>query len=96
MRINIYSQEITNETAVVLKEGLNSEGAKETFAGIRWFMHSPEILHHTLDDDDRSAVTIWLPRSEKRRQQLAATLHEMGEAVAAFAIEGGIVYEAEQ
>jgi len=29
------------------------------------------MLHHPPKDDDRSAVTFWLPKSPERREQMA-------------------------
>jgi hypothetical protein len=57
MRINVYSQELTKE--VVLVEKTSSNG--QTHYGVRMYLASPDILDHTADDDDRSAVTFWLP-----------------------------------
>lgn len=70
MRINIYSQELTNQIALVHKDGLNAEGEPETFYGVRFYLVSAETLHHTEKDDDRSAVTFWLPKSETRKEAL--------------------------
>jgi hypothetical protein len=81
MRVNVYSQELTSEIEMVLKVGKNDEGNHTTFEGVRWYLHSSEYLHHSLDDDDRSAITIWLPRSTHRRKELAKTLIEMAALV---------------
>jgi hypothetical protein len=29
------------------------------------YLASPDILHHTADDDDRSAITFWIPNAER-------------------------------
>ncbi len=50
MRINIYTEELTDEVEVVEKGG---------FHGLRFYLKSPEELHHDADDDDRSAITFW-------------------------------------
>lgn len=71
MRINVYSQELTDETMLITKEGTNEAGEPETFYGVRMMLHSPEQLHHTVDDDDRSGITFWLPKSRHRRLALA-------------------------
>ena len=81
MRINVYSQELTNDVEIVEKEGTNEEGKSETFYGIRLYLHSSDMLHHTETDDDRSAITLWLPKSEDRRNALADTLMRMGELI---------------
>lgn len=59
MRINVYSQELTRDVSLVETE---AEGF--TYYGVRMFLASPDVLHHTPEDDDRSAVTFWLPNSE--------------------------------
>jgi hypothetical protein len=41
------------------------------YSAVRMFLHSPEQLHQTAEDDDRSAITFWLPRSSARREWLA-------------------------
>lgn len=56
MRLNIYQEEITNEVALVSK----TTEAGRTFYGARVFLASAPELHHTEDDDDRSAVTFWV------------------------------------
>jgi hypothetical protein len=57
MRINVYSQELTKEVSLVSK----TDERGNTHYGVRMFLASPDILHHTPDDDDRSAVTFWIP-----------------------------------
>lgn len=59
MRINVYAEELTTETEVVTKEPENVPGV--TFYGIRLYLESPDILHQDADDDDRSAITLWVP-----------------------------------
>lgn len=61
MRINVYSQEITNELAFVMKRAENGP----VYYGVRMYLASPDILHHTPDDDDRSAITFWIPHKCK-------------------------------
>jgi hypothetical protein len=34
---------------------------ERTFYGVRVFLESPSVLHHSPDDDDRSAITFWVP-----------------------------------
>lgn len=59
MRIQIYSQELTKEVTLI---GKVADTGLEYF-GVRFFLASPEILHHTPEDDDRSAVTFWVPQN---------------------------------
>lgn len=54
MRINIYSEEITDRVEKITKEANG-----HTFYGVRFYLKSPDDLHHTPDDDDTSAVTFW-------------------------------------
>lgn len=73
MRINVYSQELTSEVVVIEKE--SNTGL--TYSAVQIILHSSEKLHHPPEDDDRSAVTFWLPKSRKRRQELADTFRRM-------------------
>lgn len=57
MRINVYSQELTRE--VVLVEKKDERG--NVHYGVRLFLDGSPLLHNRPDDDDRSAVTLWLP-----------------------------------
>lgn len=57
MRINVYSQELTREVSLVTK----ADEHGNVHYGVMLFIRSPKCLHHTPDDDDRSAVTYWLP-----------------------------------
>lgn len=67
MRINIYSQELTPEVALISK-GSNT-GIE--YHAVQFILHSSDKLHHPPQDDDRSAVTFWLPKSEVNRKMLA-------------------------
>lgn len=73
MRINVYSQELTNEVNLVSK--VSNTGL--TYHAVQLMLHSSPMLHHPPQDDDRSAVTIWLPKSEPRRRELAFALEKM-------------------
>ena len=61
MRINVYSQELTPEVIKVTKE--SSTGI--VYHAVQFVLHSSDKLHHPPQDDDRSAVTFWLPQSER-------------------------------
>jgi hypothetical protein len=77
MRINVYSQELTKEVTLVSK--VTSEG--RAYHGVRLFLASPDILHHTPQDDDRSAITFWIPHCESFTQNdLADVFEEMAAA----------------
>lgn len=61
MRINVYSQELTKEISIVRKR---ADDTGIVYHGIRMYLASPDILHHTEQDDDRSAITFWIPHAE--------------------------------
>ncbi|MNG99193.1 hypothetical protein D3C81_365320 [compost metagenome] len=73
MRINVYSQELTNEVIMVAKES-NTE---VVYHAAQLILHSSDRLHHPPADDDRSAVTFWLPKSEARREEMAKAFEEI-------------------
>lgn len=86
MRINIYSQELTNEVQV--EEKVSNTGL--IYTAVRLMLHSSEMLHHPPKDDDRSAISIWLPKSRQRREELAATLCKMAAEVRHAKLETGL------
>lgn len=77
MRVNVYSQEITNQ--VILIRQVSGTGV--VYSGVRMILHSSEKLHYTDTDDDRSAVTFWLPRSAARREEIALAFERMAAMV---------------
>lgn len=77
MRINIYSQELTSEVQVEEKQ--SNTGI--VYTAVRLILHSSPMLHHPPKDDDRSAVTFWLPKSDNRRELLALAFEDMAFAV---------------
>lgn len=83
MRVNIYSQEIDLNCPpeITVKEGRNEAGEMESFYGVRFYLHSAPQLHDNATDDDRSAVTFWIPQSVTNRQALAALFNEAANAV---------------
>lgn len=86
MRINVYSQELTNEARLISK-GANT-GIE--YHAVQLMLHSSPMLHHPPADDDRSAVTIWLPRTQARREALAETLERMAAIVREAPSETGL------
>ncbi|AQW28832.1 hypothetical protein ACKZDW_09125 [Ralstonia syzygii subsp. celebesensis] len=86
MRINVYSQELTDEVVAVSKP--SNTGV--TYSAVQLILHSSDKLHHPPQDDDRSAVTFWLPRSPYRREQLAQTFERMAEVVRESPPETGL------
>lgn len=73
MRINVYSQELTDEVALLAKE--SNTGV--TYHAAQLMLHSSPMLHHPPQDDDRSAVTFWLPKSKDRRESMAKAFEEI-------------------
>ena len=67
MRINVYSQELTGEIVTLAK--VSNTGI--TYHAAQLILHSSPMLHHPPHDDDRSAVTFWLPKSQHRREEMA-------------------------
>lgn len=86
MRINVYSQELTTEVNVI--EKVSNTGL--TYSAVQLMLHSSPMLHHPPQDDDRSAVTLWLPKSAQRREELANTLERMAQAVREAKPETGL------
>jgi len=67
MRINVYSQELTSE--VLLIEKTANTGI--SYHAVQLILHSSPLLHHPPKDDDRSAISFWLPKSPQRREEMA-------------------------
>ncbi len=86
MRINVYSQELTNEVNVVEKE--SNTGL--VYSAVQIMLHSSPLLHHPPKDDDRSAVTFWLPKSKDRREELARAFEAMAVRVREARPETGL------
>jgi len=57
MRINVYAEELTTEVQHASKR-LNDG---RYFYAIRLMLESSPKLHNTIQDDDRSAITFWVP-----------------------------------
>jgi hypothetical protein len=77
MRINVYSQELTDEVLLIEKE--SNTGL--VYSAVQIVLHSSDKLHHPPQDDDRSAVTFWLPKSKHRREALALAFENMAQIV---------------
>ena len=75
MRINVYSQELTDEVVLVAKE--SNTGVM--YHAAQLILHSSPMLHHPPQDDDRSAVTFWLPKSRDRRMAMARAFHRIAD-----------------
>lgn len=86
MRINVYSQELTSEVQMISK-GSNTG---ITYHAVQFMLHSSPMLHHPPEDDDRSAVTFWLPKSAHRREELAQAFEQMAKLVREAPAETGL------
>jgi hypothetical protein len=74
MRINVYSQELTSEVIHVEK----NSNTGISYHAAQLILHSSLRLHHPpAEDDDRSAVTFWLPKSAHRREEMAKAFEEI-------------------
>lgn len=84
MRINVYSQELTKEAELVS----TTADTGITYYGVRLYLHSSDLLHHTDDDDDRSAITFWIPNAKSYTpREFASVLYMMGDLVKEALIE---------
>jgi hypothetical protein len=86
VRINVYSQELTNEVLLVEK----SSNTGITYHAAQLVLHSSPMLHHPPQDDDRSAVTFWLPKSAERREQMAHAFERIAEIFRTAPSETGL------
>lgn len=86
MRINVYSQELTDEVHLIGK-GSNTG---LYYSAVQFMLHSSDKLHHPPEDDDRSAVTFWLPKSERNREMLAAAFEQAAKLVREAPPETGL------
>jgi hypothetical protein len=77
MRVNVYSQELTGEVQLETK----TSNTGRVYSAVRLMLHSSERLHNEPGDDDRSAVTFWLPRSGTRRENFAQALERAAKEV---------------
>lgn len=73
MRVNVYSQELTPE--IIRLEKVSNTGRK--YVAAQLVLHSSERLHHPPQDDDRSAVTFWLPESLERLERMARAFEQI-------------------
>lgn len=79
MRVNLYAEELPDPNDPRATESVQTTTKSgRTFYGARLFLKSSDALHDTLDDDDRSAITIWGPRV-----QVAKLLRQMSDQVEA-------------
>lgn len=77
MRINVYSQELTDEVQVEQK----TSNTGRVYSAVRFMLHSSDKLHNEPGDDDRSGVTFWLPASLDRREAFAQALEHAADLI---------------
>lgn len=94
MRVNVYSQELI--TDYVGQKGPATELIQQTadtgitYSAVRLFLHSSHRLHQPPADDDRSAITFWLPRTPERRRFFAEQLRLLAAHVESAPAETGL------
>jgi hypothetical protein len=76
VRINVYSQELTSEVIEFSK--VSNTGIE--YRAVQLILHSAPQLHHPPADDDRSAVTFWMPGNPDRREQMAQAFERIAAA----------------
>jgi len=86
MRVNVYSQELTDEVGLIGKK--SNTGL--VYSAVQFILHSSPLLHHPPQDDDRSAVTFWLPKSQDRREAFAKALEFAAKLVRSAPAETGL------
>jgi hypothetical protein len=93
MRINVYSQELltdgTNDVTVVEASHLTADTGV-VYSYVRQYLHSSQRLHDHEGDDDRSAITWWLPKSPQRREELALQFEVLAQQVREAPPETGL------
>jgi hypothetical protein len=91
MRVNIYSQElILNGDPKTLELGYQKAGTDINYAYVRMHLHSSERLHQPPLDDDRSAITFWLPKTREKRFMLRSLFIQMAEMISQAQEEIGL------
>ena len=86
MRVHVYSQELTDEVNLIGKEAETGI----VYQGVQFILHSSDRLHNEPVDDDRSAVTFWLPRSVERRESMAKAFDRAAKMFRTAAPETGM------
>ncbi|MGB0062921.1 MAG: hypothetical protein WBP85_00620 [Terracidiphilus sp.] len=74
MRVNVYSEELTERVELKTKQAENT-GAR--FYGLHFFLRSPKELHHGEQDDDTSAVVLWSETPERLLALLSKATQEV-------------------
>jgi|SRR5882724_8071885 len=100
MRINVYAEELPD----LLQPGESTIGKKlpievvtktvnqQLFYGVRLYLKSAPELHYNNSDDDRSAITFWVPWTKdagNNPRGLLTILNQMYDNLVLFASERG-------
>jgi len=92
MRINVYSQELTDEVIELDKVSYTGR----IYKAAQLVLHSSERLHHPPEDDDRSAVTFWLPGSPERCESMAKAFERIASVFRGQGVPGRVDSRVEQ
>lgn len=90
MRINVYAEELTDRVEIIEKSPDSHPDV--TFYGVRFYLKSPDGLHDDPDDDDSSAITLWVPWTKASGHQprvITSLLMEMADSLYAHASKRG-------
>lgn len=87
MRINIYSEELP-DLAEDVKIVSKTDERGHTHYGVRMFFKSAPELHNRPDDDDRSAVTFWIPYEQGVGHRFDKLVELLGMAMNKVAVAG--------
>lgn len=81
MRINVYAEELGGETELVTKTVEDDKFGRRTFYGLRFYLKSPPELHDDPEDDDRSAITIWVPWTRADGHEFGVVDHLLNDLI---------------
>jgi hypothetical protein len=91
LRLNVYSQELLlNGVPDAVEQGSQESNTGIEYGFVRLFLHSSPKLHHPPLDDDRSAITFWLPKSAAKRAELASLFERLAHLVKTAKPETGL------
>jgi hypothetical protein len=80
VRVNVYSQELLTDGdvgVITVESGSKDADTDVRYSYVRQYLHGSSRLHAHEGDDDRSAITWWLPKSQQRREELAGQFEAM-------------------
>lgn len=79
MRINVYTEELTDDIRIVKTTAKTGK----SYPAVRFMLESSDRLHNKSDDDDRTAVTFWFHDLEFAALYFARALNQIQIAIAA-------------